>query len=740
MCITPPRVRPVLVCLCSFALAACGGGGGGGDSNNSGTSGGGGGSGGTGGSGPPPVTNNLAPTALQVLTANPRIAYPLTVSLSMTANEATDNVSVSLFAIEKNDDPNVDIRQIPIGNHTIERADAGARSYEIATHIPSSVELPGSYFIGVIVDPVEEIAETNEDDNKALIETLLAPEGGPNILIEEIVLDRAVIDVDTSTYEEQVPGTAGNVHNSDAGGTITVGSDGLAVDETIDLEGFASLRLTRSDVGTSHDVPLYLWNSEESRYMNAYGVDPNGVFLAEAEWLPLGEFAPQLVETAGTETALDDLNRDSVQLNFYFPGRLGKELETAIRTRPGPLTTQSLPTAPPPDLTAQAIASLRSFLHSLPPDSGSGNESAAMAVLSFAICGEIRPADPAIVDRDSTDNELCAPVSIMLPPLLPTPTPGPGGYTPHFSKPSGPLISGDGFATKGGGSAFAFGIDFGATTSMDNRGYIEELHGGVPVTVFGANVDFLKIVARTQLVPDYAGKPATEESGYVVELWFAGLILNAVDAPPTSSAAQSISYSKEAPDPERPYQAFVGPVPVIGGATVGGAIGIEYQFVFTGDDDDGYVLGTSVAPYANLEATLYAGVGTPLFSAGVEGVLTLLDERIVLFAGTEIEVINSGSQTVPAEFVITQGVKITNEFTGPRGTLNLYAKYTVPGLKDCQWGPIKGKCPTAVSMKATKKIWSSKALFELNDVLYENPSAQLDVVVRPGQAPAYYVP
>jgi hypothetical protein len=43
-------------------------------------------------------------------------------------------------------------------------------------------------------------------------------------------------------------------------------------------------------------------------------------------------------------------------------------------------------------------------------------------------------------------------------------------------------------------------------------------------------------------------------------------------------------------------------------------------------------------------------------------------------------------------------------------------------------------------MKATKKIWSSKALFQLTDVLYENPNAQLDVVVRQGQAPTYFVP
>jgi len=265
------RSKAFVLAVAALALAACGGGGGGGGDSSAGTSGSGSSTGGP--APPPPVTNNLAATAVQVVTPNPRIAYPLSVSVSITAVEATSDVSVSLFAVEKNDDPNVDIRQVPLGSQTIAQVQSGSTAYELATHVPSSVELPGPYFIAAVVDPVAEIDETDEDDNTASVETMLAPEGGPNILLKEVTLDRTVIDVDTSTYEEQVPGTAGNVHNSDAGGTMTVGADGLAVDETIDLEAFAKLRLMRSDRGTQHDVPLYLWNSEAGRYMNAYGVD-----------------------------------------------------------------------------------------------------------------------------------------------------------------------------------------------------------------------------------------------------------------------------------------------------------------------------------------------------------------------------------------------------------------------------------------------------------------------------------
>lgn len=726
--------RFAIVSAFALTAAACGGGGGGGDPTPAPPA----------PPAPPPPTNNLKAVGVEVLTPDPRIAYPLAVSVSITAAEATDNVGVSLFAIEKNDDENADIRQFPIGTETIARAEAGTRSYDLAVNIPSSVELPGTYFIAAVIDPVEEISETDEADNTASVETMLAEEGGPNILLKDVALDRTVLDIDTRTYAEQVAGDADNVHNADAGGTITVGADGLAVGETIDLEAFATLALTRSDRGTTHEVPLYLWNSDAVRYMNAYGVDPSGVVLPAPEWLPLGEFAPQLVSNTGGEVALDDLNRDSAHMNFYFPGRLGKELESAMRYATGSVTTNSvpLPTVPPPDLTAQAIDSLRSFLSNLPSNGIFGDETAAMAVMSFAICVQIRPADPTIVDRALDDNEICSPLSILLPPIVPTPvTPPPvSGFTPRFTKVSSPAHSGAGFATKGGGSAFGFALDFGASSTADHRGYVEEMHGIVPVTIFGVSVDFMRLVVRAQLVPDYAGKPADEESGFMLEYRHLGQMLHSVNLPATSSPAVSVSFSKEAPDPEKPYEAFIGPVPVIGGASVAGNLGVEYEVTFTANSTDGYAIGPSLSPFINIEAIIFAGVGNRLFSAGVEGVLTLLDERIVLFGGTEIDVLDDGFQSGIAEFVIVQGFKITNVFTGPRGAINLFARYSVPGFKSCSWGFIKGKCPTILTLKATKNIWRSKALFQLRDVLLHITGAQLDVVVMQGEEPAYYVP
>ena len=120
--------------------------------------------------------------------------------------------------------------------------------------------------------------------------------------------------------------------------------------------------------------------------------------------------------------------------------------------------------------------------------------------------------------------------------------------------------------------------------------------------------------------------------------------------------------------------------------------------------------------------------------------LTLLDERLELFGGTEIDVLDLGNQSGTAEFLINQGLKISNAFTGPQGALNLYAKYTVPKVVTCNWGFIKGICLTTATIKATKNIWRSPALFKLDDILYEKYGAQLDVVAMDGQQPMYFVP
>lgn len=702
------------------------------------------------GGGGEPV-NNFTASSINIETTDPRIAYPLKVSMSINADHAADNVSVSLFAIEKTDDEDVEARQIPLGTETIERLQSGEHAYELNLNIPSSVEVAGAYYIGAIIDPADEFAETDEEDNSSTTETSLAATDQPNILLADVTLDRTALIINTDEYLEEV-GT-GNVYNADAGGTITLGADGLDVGETVDIEAFASLRIIRSDNGTSHEVPLYLWNSEEQRYIHAYGIDPDSGAQVEVEWLPMGVFTPQLVETNGDEVSLDDITRNAEHMDFYFPGKLGYELEQALRYPPAPCVGDCAfdlppPTIPPPDLNAAAINELKAFLTGLPFSGVRGDESTSLAALDFQVCVMIRPTDPMISDRIATDNQACPDIEIFLPPLPPgTPSYNTGSYVPQYNTPSEPLTSGDGFATRNNNPHFAFNLDFGAGATADNRGYIEQVTAGIPVRLLGNNYDFLRITARAQLVPNYLGKPVAEQSGFSYEIVFLNQVIDALPATTGSVSVSLVQYSKEKGVEQ---QFFVGPVPMIAGATIGGAFGIDYSFGYGGDDPSLFgsgasanpviSVGTSIGPFANLEAGMFAGVGTKVFAVGVEGVVTLLEEKIVYFIGTEIEVIDDGLSSGDVEFIITQLQKLSNIFTGPVGKLNLFAKYTVPQVKTCKWKFIKVKCIVLGTIKAIKNIYTTPALFRREDILFEDPFATLDVVIVDGQSPAYFIP
>lgn len=705
----------------------------------------------SGGGGDPAPPNNFSVSALKIETPDPRIAYPLKMSMSIKADYAADNVSVSLFAIDNNADPDVEARQIPLGTETIERVEGGERTYELNVNIPSSVEIPGPYYIGAVIDPADETVETDEEDNTDTTEVELSPTNDPNILLADVALDRTALIINTDEYLDEVG--IGNVYNADAGGTITLGADGLDVGETVDIEAYATLRIMRTDNGTTHDVPLYLWNSAEQRYIHAYGIDPDTGVQDEVEWLPMGTFTPQLAEITGDEAELDDVTRNSEHMDFYFPGKLGYELEQALRYPPQPCTvncslSDPLPTFPPPDLTAAAIDDLKAFLSGLPFSGVFGDESVSLAALDFAVCVKIRPTDPMVSDSIAADNEVCPEIDIFLPPLPPgTPSYNTGGYVPLYNKPSEPLTSGDGFATKNDNKHFTFNLDFGAGATADNRGYIEEVTAGIPVKLLGLDFDFLRITARAQLVPDYFGKPLSEQSGFSYEIRFLDQVIDYLPPTTVSVSIPLVQFSKEK---DTEAQFFVGPVPMVAGASIGGSFGIDYSFGYGGDDPTLFgsaasanpviSVGTSIGPFANLEAGMFAGVGTKVFSVGVEGVVTLLEEKLVYFIGTEIEVIDDGFESQNVEFVITQLQKLSNIFTGPVGKLNLYAKYTVPQVKTCKWKFIKVNCIVLGTIKATMNIYTTPALFRREDILFEDPFAELNVVIPNGLPPAYFVP
>lgn len=228
-------------------------------------------------------TNNLVAGTLDITTAFPRIGYPLELTIEIEALEPTENVTVALFAIDKGRE---NIRQLVLDTATIDLVVAGRNTYFFAVEVPTSLAVAGPYFIGALVDAADFIGETDETDNEASIETTLSPAEDPNLMVDSLQPDRnaIVLDRDSYSYAEQA---ALGVVNSDAGGTLSWRVNGAAV--PIDVEVFATLRLNRSDLGASYSVPLYLWNSDEERYMNAYGVAPDSAGVAtDVEWLPIG--------------------------------------------------------------------------------------------------------------------------------------------------------------------------------------------------------------------------------------------------------------------------------------------------------------------------------------------------------------------------------------------------------------------------------------------------------------------
>lgn len=110
----------------------------------------------------------------------------------------------------------------------------------------------------------------------------------------------------------------------------------------------------------------------------------------------MGQFTPLLAEIADSEASLDDIRRDSEHIDFYFPGKLGSELETVLRY---PCTGDCVSAPiPPPDLTAAAISQLRGFLNSLPFSGVQGDESAGMPV-AFDFPAEVSTQNRTILEN-----------------------------------------------------------------------------------------------------------------------------------------------------------------------------------------------------------------------------------------------------------------------------------------------------------------------------------------------------
>jgi len=665
----------------------------------------------------PDYSNNLIADSLSVDSAFPRIGYPLDVTVTITALEDTENVSVAFFAIDKDREP---VRQLPLDAATISQVHAGTSSYNLELEVPTDLEIPGPYYVGALVDAADFIGETSEDDNEASITTTFSPVEAPNLFITAMEPDRSAIVLDRNAYNYTQQAELGVV-NSDAGGTVSWGVNGAEV--PIAVEAFAILKLRRSDTGATHDVPLYLWNSDAERYMNAYGVDPkSGVYTGE-EWLPVGTVGQSTATGAdGNSTvAISEFDPRSAHLDFYFPGGLASELEIALRNLP---VLFGDPTEPPPDLSAAELSALRSYLRGATPDN-----------LSSDLCVSIRPLNHGIQEDLTTDNQACSTLALVLPPqpisppdqVLP-PVP------PENPTPTNPLLFDIGFSSKWGGEFFGFGIDFASSATADNRGFIAGLDGALPVTVFGLSVDFMAVDGRAQILPlsQRDNPPPGQDPGFSLELDHLNQTLAYITVPSGARGPLQLFFSKEFKGKEKIVT--VGPVPVKLKGALTGNLGAEYTIVFGAAAGNGLALEAS--PFVNVEAGASAAVTIGIADVGVEGVITLVEEKFRMISSATINVLDDRHDDGTSEIVYVPRLQAINELTGARGALGVFVSVEVPTVKKCSWGIIKGLCPGLKTVKYPYTLGQWTAFKKTDELLDEQ--ALISVVTLPSGDVGYY--
>lgn len=728
----------VLSSALALGLTACGGGDDGGSSSTTGDV---------------PNTSNLSAAALDIVTLDPRIGYPLKVSVSIDAVEVTNDVGLAFFIVDKD---RLNVRQLALGTSVIPLVDAGNNTYEVEVDVPSSVEIAGPYFIGVIVDAANAIDETDEADNEASSVMTLSLDPVPNLFIENMEADRSAIELDErGLFEEQ---TQLGVVNSDAGGTLAWGVKGTKV--PIDVEVFAVLRLTKNaptgavrheqfrgavtisptpsgaDTTDSYDVPLYLWDSVAERYMNAFGVDttitddPCPAFdltcagpTLPIEWLSVGQIGEMLIPGVnGTaDVPVTEFDRRISHLDFYFPGKLAAELGTAAR---GNFVLLNEPTIPPPDLSAQDIQALRGFLPSGFPDQ-----------LSAAFCVKIRPSDDNIIEDSVDDNEVCSPVALLLAALPPLPPePEPPTIPPQLSNPSNPAFFSYDYRNAWGGSFFGFALNFSASTSADNRGVIVNAQGTLPVQVFGQSVEFMRLDGRAQVLPlsDRDKPPLGQDPGFSLVLSHQQLVLASLSVP-SGSVEDQLSFSKDFKNAEKIIA--VGPVPVKLTAALTGNLGADYEIAFGAAAGNGLALTT--APFANTEVSVAASVTLLLADVGVEGVLTLFQEKFIVISSATINVLDSKhSDGLTSEIVIVPRLQAINELTGAAGALNVFVSFEIPTVRECSWGFFTGICPGTDTLKYPYNIASYTAWKKVDPLLDEQMI--IDILTLPDGTVSYY--
>jgi len=647
------------------------------------------------------TTQNLSALDVLITNGETRIGYSLDLSITLEAQEPEEEVGLVVFAIDLKAN-----KQIPIGAKSIEALSAGTNNVDMDVELPLSLN-EGAYYIAVFLDGGDEISETDEKDNDTSVYVDLDPAATAiDLSLDLWTLESQVLPLDTTTYEE----LEGGFQNSDANGTLEMSVRGNA--EPVDVEAFAYLRLKRSDGGPStgggtdggpiyykpspaddatHIVPLYLWNSDEARYMNAYKVDIDGNATDE-EWLPLGLLEPQEAGQSGDELVLEDTDNKSAHLDLYLPGRLAKEIEVSARNL---IVTLSDPTFPPPDLSYEEISALNSFLYRLPHSTDIDNpydEGPAFEVLSADVCVEIRPSNPDVVDRETEDNVSCSPVAMSLPPVPPLPPlPEYPPYSSEYSVATNPVFFNEEYAQTWGSSTLGIGLSLYANAGGTDEGLYFSASSEAPLNIIGQSTRFA--FAEADAFVGYDTKEAlakTDEFNFTIgalDQVIYNRSLKASDIDQELTEGKTYSYSKSR---QRTKYFTIGPVPVVVDLLAMGTVGVKLEMKLLGTRH----LDATVTPFVNAYGTASAEAGAGI-TAGVYGQLTLIDDKLTinpsLAATVTRDATDNNGYTVAVN--IRPSLKVENELTGMSGLIQGFVAIYLPTLVECDWGFFTGVCP-----------------------------------------------
>mgnify|MGYP001812555964 FL=1 len=668
-------------------------------------------------SGPgPQASNNFTAVALESESPDPRIGYPLNLTLTIDAIESADDVPVTFYAF---DPVNEAAKPFALDAWVIAEIITGRNDYEIVINVPSEVENPQSYFIGASIDPLDRFLETDEEDNQTSVELTLSAARSPNLFIEHIEPDRTTMVLDRSAWDYGAQIAKTGEINSDAGGTLRWGGHGI--EERTEVEAFAILRLKRSDKPPSDilDIPLYLWNTDEQRYVYAYGVDPDtGSNTGVEEWLPIGRVEPPMGESA------TEFDIKSAHLDFYFPGRLGSELEIALRN----LNVFLGPIVPPPDLSEEDIQALRTYLFG-----------ADLEVVISELCVSIRPADQSIVEDTTDDNSACTPLQFILPPLPePPPPPPPIVVPPIYDKPVFPLYKNARYSTGWPGAFFGVSVDLVSSTAIDSNGIVVSGLAEIPVTLFGVRMQFAGIEARAQMIPDsngFAEAVTSSDPGLSLDILAFDKVIYTTDRPPESTGEISLSYSIEVPDPEQlGFCCNLGPVPVNYKASVSGSVGVSGELEFESESNsESFVYKTTF--FESAEASFQAFANFVVARIGGDAVATLIENSFPIENRSTINILDDRHSNGTSEVEIISQYLVKNEISGPEGSINAFVE--VGAGEKCDWGIFSFVCKALPNFRYEKSIleW---APFKKLDFTIVNDVDVIDVVTLPDGTVVYY--